>query len=255
MPNHYELKGKTVLLTGGNGQIGRALVARLLREGAFVYVADIQEKMGAELADLIRRTKSKKYRYEQVDITSGASVKALRKRIKGTIDVLINNAGIGCFTPFEQRTEEELDRVLAVNLKGTILCAQVFSEDMIRRKQGKIINVGSIYGIVNPDKRIYGDSGRNSSEIYGATKAGVIHATKYLANYLGEYNVLVNAVSPGGVFNNQKEFFVKNYVYKTPLGRMAGVEDLEGVVCFLCSDESNYITGQNIAVDGGFSIR
>lgn len=125
---------------------------------------------------------------------------------------------------------------------------------MIKNKNGKIINIGSIYGVVPPDKKIYGDSGRNSSEIYGATKAGVIQMTKYWAGYLGEYNIKVNSISPGGIFANQKQFFLDNYTKKVPFKRMAEVDDFFGIICFLSSDDSNYITGQNIAVDGGFIL-
>jgi len=105
-----------------------------------------------------------------------------------------------------------------------------------------------------PDFKIYGNSGRNSSEIYGATKAGVIHVTKYLAAYLAKHNILANSISPGGVFNHQDPNFVRKYKAKTPLGRMAEPEDLTGLIAFLCSDDARYITGQNIAVDGGFTL-
>jgi NAD(P)-dependent dehydrogenase (short-subunit alcohol dehydrogenase family) len=101
---------------------------------------------------------------------------------------------------------------------------------------------------------LYGDSGRNSSEIYGATKAGIIHFTKYLAAYLAPYGITANAISPGGVFRAQSDDFVKNYEYKTPLARMATPDDLVGTILFLASDDARYITGQNIAVDGGFTV-
>ena len=136
------------------------------------------------------------------------------------VDVLINNAGFSVFTLFEERTETELDSVMDVNLKGTILCAKNFSKKMKEKKNGRIINIGSIYGIVPPDKKIYGDSGRNNSEIYGATKAGVIQLTRYLAAYLAEYNIKVNAVSPGGIFNNQDKFFIDNFPHQFGMLRM-----------------------------------
>ncbi|MEK6848762.1 MAG: SDR family oxidoreductase, partial [Nanoarchaeota archaeon] len=119
---------------------------------------------------------------------------------------------------------------------------------------GSIINIGSIYGQVSSDKRIYGDSKRNNSEVYSATKAGIIQFTKYLATHWAEYNIRVNCISPGGIFNNQKEFFVKNYINKVPLGRMANVTDINGALIFLASDASKYVTGQNLTIDGGFTI-
>jgi len=254
MPNSYDLKNKTVVITGSNGQLGRGLTAALLAQGAFVYVTDIQEEINKELATSLQNVGLSNYQYFKMDIASETSIREVMKNMAKDIDILINNAGVSVFTPFEGRSEAELDWVLNVNLKGTILCAKNFSRKMIAKKQGKIINIGSVYGVVPADKKIYGDSGRNNSEVYGASKAGVIQLTKYLAAYLGEHNIQVNAVSPGGIFNNQKKFFVDNYVAKTPLGRMAEVEDFYGLVCFLASDESNYITGQNITLDGGFSL-
>lgn len=252
--NHYDLKNKKILITGANGQLGRSLALVLLNQEAFVYATDIQKEMEKGLVKKIKNSEFKNFKYMEMDVTSEKSVEKAENLIKGNIDVLINNAGVAVFTPFEERTIKEIDKVIDVNLKGTILCSKIFSKKMIRRKAGKIINIGSMYGIVPPDKRIYGDSGRNSSEIYGATKAGVIQLTKYLATYLGEFNITVNAISPGGIFNYQKKFFVDNYIRKNPLGRMAKEEDMLGIICFLSSDDSNYITGQNIAVDGGFTL-
>ena len=121
------------------------------------------------------------------------------------------------------------------------------------KNSGSIINIGSIYGIVSGDPRIYTDSARNTSEVYGASKAGVIHMTKYFAVHLAPFDIRVNCISPGGVFNNQGEDFVKNYSYKTPLGRMAKDSEITSAALFLASDESSYITGHNLVVDGGFT--
>lgn len=240
-----------MLITGAGGQIGQGLLRAFLSQGATVVGVDLSPlPKSFKLSPALR----KRFTFLRADITKAQEVRALRATAKRPIDVLVNCAGIGVYTPLEQRTEEELDQVLSVNLKGTILMSREFSKDMVKRKRGTIINFGSIYGITTPDFRIYGDSGRNSSEIYGATKAGVIHLTRYLAAYLARYGVTANAVSPGGVFRNQAAFFKKNYEYKTPLGRMADVSDLVGAVLFLASDDARYITGQNIAVDGGFTL-
>lgn len=244
MPNVYDLKNKKILVTGASGQLGSALVTALLQNGAFVYATDLQEKAAVEGAQV---------KYLRMDVTDEKSIQAVSREV-GDLDVLVNNAGIGIFTPFENRTAQEIDQAMDVNIKGTILCSKIFSQDMMKKNRGKIINIGSIYGVVAADKKIYGDSGRNSSEIYAATKAGVIHLTRYLAAYLGEYNIAVNAVSPGGIFNNQKQDFVDNYVHKVPMGRMTETSDLTGAVCFLCSDEAGFITGQNITIDGGFTL-
>ena len=123
----------------------------------------------------------------------------------------------------------------------------------VKKNNGCIINIASVYGVVSPDPRIYGKSGRNNSEVYGASKAAIIALTRYLAVHLAPH-VRVNAISPGGIYNHQSEDFVKNYENRTPLGRMANTEDIVGAAVFLASDASRYITGQNIVVDGGFTL-
>ena len=251
--NSYALSDKAVFITGALGQIGKTVALRLLDNGALVYLADKQRVIDKDLEQLFK-VRRENYQFVHIDVTSEKSIQAAKKRLVRPVDVLINCAGIGVYTPFETRSTEDLDKVYAVNLKGTILCSKIFSADMIKRKSGRIINFGSIYGITTPDFKIYGNSGRNSSEIYGATKAGIIHVTKYLAAYLAEHNILVNSISPGGVFNHQDPNFVRKYKAKTPLGRMAEPEDITGLVAFLCSDDARYITGQNIAVDGGFTL-
>jgi len=253
MSNSYDLKNKTVLITGVCGQIGRALVLSFLKNGAYVLGVDIALAPDASFKKALARSRDR-FSYAKVDITSESAVKALLKAQERPIDILVNCAGMGVYTPFEERTGEELDQVIALNLKGTIFMSKLVSKEMVKRKKGTIINFGSIYGVTTPDFRIYGKSGRNSSEIYGATKAGIIHFTRYLAVYLARHGVTVNAVSPGGVARNQAPFFVKNYEYKTPLGRMAQPEDLTGVVLFLASSDARYLTGQNIVVDGGFTL-
>lgn len=252
--NSYALNDRVIFLTGALGQIGQTLAMSLLQNGAFVYIADKEKKIHKDFEEKLQSAKFRKYQYVSIDVSSEKSIVAAHKKLTRRVDVLINCAGIGVYTPFETRTSEDLDKVYAVNLKGTILCSKIFSEDMIAKKCGRIINFGSIYGMTTPDFKIYGNSGRNSSEIYGATKAGIIHVTKYLAAYLAKHNVLVNSVSPGGVFNHQAPYFVRKYKAKTPLGRMAEPSDITGIVAFLSSDDARYITGVNIPVDGGFTL-
>src|SRR3989344_530771 len=169
--NSYVLSDKAVFITGALGQIGKTVALRLLDNGAFVYLADKQRVIDKDLEQLFK-VRRENYQFVHIDVTSEKSIQAAKKRLVRPVDVLINCAGIGVYTPFETRSTEDLDKVYAVNLKGTILCSKIFSADMIKRKSGRIINFGSIYGITTPDFKIYGNSGRNSSEIYGATKAG-----------------------------------------------------------------------------------
>lgn len=235
---------KIAILTGVNGQLGRSYLDTLLKEGYFAYGIDLHID---ELEDKNNLQKVK------LDITNEDEVKLFFKSIK-KIDLLINNAGIGVFTPFEERTAQEFTTVMNVNLLGTFLMSQQAIKLMKKQKDGKIINIGSIYGEVSSDQRIYGDSGRNNSEVYSATKAGVIHMTKYLAAHFGQYNIQINCISPGGIFNKQSQEFVTNYEYKTPMKRMGKPEDLQSTLKYLISDETKYINGQNITIDGGFTV-
>ncbi len=255
--NFFDIKGKVVIITGALGLLGNGLVKALVEQGAKIVITDLDGKKCREAANKINKDKENSAFGLRCDVSDEKSVKdTIKNVIKhfGGIDALINNAGLFVHTKFEDRTVEEIQKIVDVNIKGTILCSKFAAEFMKKKGRGSIVNIASIYGIVSPDKRIYGDSGVNCSEIYGMTKAGVINFTEYLATYLAEFNIRVNAISPGGIFNNQKEFFVKNYINKTPLGRMARIDDIVGAVIFLISDASSYITGHNLVVDGGFTI-
>ncbi|MFH0737375.1 MAG: SDR family oxidoreductase [Candidatus Micrarchaeota archaeon] len=252
----FRLDGLVVVVTGAAGQVGDQLTKAYSEAGAHVALTDLDMDGCTKRAKALSKN-GKECMALAMDITDKRSVeKALEEVVKrfGRADILINNAGIGVFSPFEDRTSEEFERAMRINLLGTFLCSQVFSAQMKKQKGGSIINIGSVYGVTTADYRIYGDSGRNSSEVYAATKAGVIHMTRYLAVYLARYGIRVNCISPGGLFNNQAPGFVKNYEYKTPLGRMADETDLKGAAVFLASPAAKYITGQNIIVDGGFSL-
>ncbi len=243
----FSLKGKVAVVTGGLGQLGAAFVSDLEAAGARVFAADLPGAKPFRKGD--------KRKAVPIDVTNEDSVDAAVAAIKrkaGRIDVWVNNAGIGLFTPFETRTVADFDRVLDINVKGTFLCTRAAAKAMAPRG-GSIINVASVYGVVSPDPRIYGDSGRNSSEVYGASKSGVIAMTRYFAVHMAKRNVRVNAITPGGVFNHQAPFFVKNYEARTPLGRMAKASDISGAAVFLASDAASYMTGHNLVMDGGWT--
>jgi len=243
---------KCVLLTGCAGQIGSAIATKLKREGYVVYGVDRIEPSALPHSEKTYET------YFKCDV---ANVQGMTEIIEETYskkiipDVLINCAGIGVFTPFEFRKEEDVRAVIETNLIGTIMCSQVFCDFVIKNKMpGTILNFGSVYGVVAADHRIYGESGRNSSEIYAATKAGIIHFTRYLAKYYGRFGIRVNCISPGGLFANQDPEFVANYVYKTPLARMANADDIAESTLFMISQNAGYITGHNLIIDGGFTL-
>ena len=250
-----KLSQKVALVTGAAGQLGRQFCHALAREGATVWVSDIElDRCEAVLPHLAQNAPHYPL---LLDVTNPESVQnafSAIKRVSGTVDILINNAGIAVFTPFEERTFEDFMNVIKVNTGGTFLCIQEGSKLMRdQQTRGSIINIGSIYGMVSGDPRIYTDCARKTAECYGASKAAIIHMTKYFAVHLAEFGIRVNCISPGGVFNNQGKDFVKNYSYRTPMGRMANETELAGTVIFLSSSEAAYITGQNIAVDGGWT--
>ena len=233
---------KKAIITGANGQLGSAFVKALTEKGYFVYAVDLNvEKI----------TLSESVQPVKLDITDEMAVHKFFSSVQG-LDVLINNAGIGVFTPFEDRTAAEFKKVMEVNLLGAFLMSQSSVKIMRNGDGGKIVNIASIYGSTSSDERIYGDSGRNNSEVYSATKAGLINMTQYMATHFGKYNIQTNSISPGGIYNQQSKNFVKNYEYKTPMGRMGKVQDLLSALFYLISEDTQYTNGQDIAVDGGF---
>ena len=184
---------KKAIITGANGQLGSAFVRALTRKGYFVYAVDLNiEKIKS----------SENVQPVKLDITDEMAVHNFFSSVQG-LDVLVNNAGIGVFTPFEDRTAAEFKKVMEVNLLGAFLMSQSSVKIMKNSDGGKIVNIASIYGSTSSDERIYGDSGRNNSEVYSATKAGLINMTQYMATHFGKYNIQINSISPGGIYNQQ----------------------------------------------------
>jgi NAD(P)-dependent dehydrogenase (short-subunit alcohol dehydrogenase family) len=232
----------TAIITGSEGQLGQFFVLQLKRLGFKVIGIDLADQVNNEIT------------YYQADITKKAEIDAVLSHHDENISVLINNAGISVFKSFEERTEEEIDAVMDVNIKANILMSQaVYNKYYKSNNGGNIINIGSIYGVVSGDMRIYNNGDRRTPEIYGATKAAVINLTKYFATYMAPNNVRVNCVSPGGIFNEQDKNFIENYSYKVPMSRMGNQDELMSTIEYLLSEKSSYVTGQNIVVDGGFT--
>jgi NAD(P)-dependent dehydrogenase (short-subunit alcohol dehydrogenase family) len=262
----FSLKNKTAVVTGALGLIGREHCLALSEAGADVVVADIEESKCAEFAG----TLSANSIGAALDVTNLDSVKELRDRILktfGHLDILVNNAAINDMfenpkaaseqSKFENYPLELWQKSVDVNLTGVFLCSQILGAEMAKRKSGSIINIASTYGITAPDQSLYikedGTQSFFKPPAYSATKGAVIMFTKYLAAYWGKEGVRVNTLTPGGVLNNQDEFFVDKYSARTPLARMANPSDYKGALIFLASDASNYMTGANLVVDGGWT--
>jgi len=256
------LKNKTIIITGGSGLIGSAFSIVSAEYGANVVIVDINKEKSDKLIKQIKgKIGNDKVIYLKCDITSLNDIKKAIDMILnkfGEVDVLVNNAyprNKNYGKKYEDVTYEDFCENITLHVGGYFLITQQVSKVMMRQNCGNIINIGSIYGFTAPRFEIYEGTEMTMPVEYAAIKGAIINLTKYLASYLGKYNIRVNCISPGGVFDNQPESFVKKYSQKILLEkRMANVDDLTGALLFLLSDSSKYITGQNIVVDGGWSL-
>lgn len=266
----FDLKGRSAIITGGAGLLGTEFCRTLAEAGAGVIVADLNaataEKTARALAESGLRAAGYGLDVTRPESCQGAVDLALSQF--GRLDILVNSAALDPkfdpdalargITPgkFEDYPLEQWNAALNVNLTGMFLMTQAAVKPMLVLGRGSVINVCSTYGLNGPDQRIYVKEGKRVAfkpVYYTVTKAGVMGFTKYLAAYYAGTEIRVNALTPGGVFNNHEEYFVKNYSAKTILGRMARKDEMNGALLFLASDASSYMTGNNVVVDGGWT--
>jgi len=246
----FDLSGRIAIVTGGGRGIGFAIAEGLATAGAAVVIADILKENGEKAGDAIR-SKGFRSKFIPVDVTKRDSVQNLISKTLeefGQIDILVNCAGIILRKPIEEVTDEEWNSIMDVNLRGVFLCSQMVGIEMIKRKQGKIINISSnISQVLQPGRGIYAIS-----------KAGVSHLTKVMALEWAPYHINVNAIAPAPTMTDlNKKYFeehpedLKERIRSVPLGRLGDPKDYVGMAILLASKASDFITGQTIFVDGG----
>lgn len=258
-----DMSGRRVLITGGAGHLGRVMAETLAELGASIILLD---RPGAHfetiLNDLVHQWKISCFCIE-CDLESeeerNRAIQEIRSDGKG-LNCLINNAAFGGTTtlegwviPFEKQSLATWRRALEVNLTAPFHFSQAFTPELRAAKGGNIINITSIYAELGPDWRLYEGTEMGNPAAYAASKGGLAQLTRWLVTTLAP-EIRVNAISPGGIFRNQPGDFVDRYVGKTPLNRMATEDDFRGAVAYLASDQSSYVSGQVIGVDGGWSI-
>ena len=255
----FSLQGKVALVTGGAGLYGRQIVAALAEAGACTYVAarhvDALETLAAG-----HRAEGQDVRARQLDQGDEASVLGLRDAIvqeSGRLDILVNNAVL---RPMKKGYRDEaaaFAESMSVNATGLFMITRAFGDVMAEQGSGSIINIGSIQGMIGPDPTIYrGTSMSGWYPDYFFHKGAMINFTRFIASYYGAKNVRCNCISPGGFRTpDHPEPFVRQYSDRTFLGRLANSTDLMGIIVFLGSDASVYITGTNIPVDGGYTAK
>lgn len=249
----WDMAGRTCVITGGAGYLGRAMADIYREAGARVVLLDVgfdEPPSDTQTTHIL------------CDLTEAAAVEAAVSAVldvSATIDVLVHNAAFvgssakqGWNAPFEHQTADHYRMALEVNLVAPFLLTQRLLPALRASGRGSVIMVGSIYGHVGPDWGLYEDTPLGNPAGYAASKGGLMQLTRWLATTLAP-EVRVNAFSPGGIERGQDKTFQTRYLARTPMGRMASVQDFKGVALFLASDMSAYITGQVIPVDGGWT--
>jgi 2-deoxy-D-gluconate 3-dehydrogenase len=265
----FTLHDQTALVTGGSGFLGKQFTRALGEAGAKVVVADF-DQAGADIHAEKLSEEGIEAIAIQVDITDQNSVQNMVNQSVakfGSVDILVNCAALNpkfdlenldfqSENAFETYPLETWKTAIDVNLTGMFLACQAASRQMLKQNYGVIINISSTYGLVGPDQRLYErpkGPGLFKPVFYSVSKAGVLGLTRYLATYYAGKPIRVNALTPGGVFDQHDEIFVKAYSTRTVIGRMADKDEMNGAIVFLASKASSYMTGANLVVDGGWT--
>ena len=255
------LKNKVVVITGGAGLIGKEFVKAVVENSGIAIIADINEEIGLKVKeDLSNELNSTNIDFIKLDITSKDSlnecIQYLNNKYK-RIDALVNNAyprNKNYGKHFFDVEYSDFVENTGLNLGGYFTASQQFGLYFQKQGYGNIVNISSIYGVVAPKFEVYENTTMTMPVEYAAIKSGLIHLTKYMAKYFKGINIKVNALSPGGILNNQPKDFLEKYKEQCLNKGMLDKSDMKGTLVYLLSDMSKYVNGQNIVVDDGFCL-
>lgn len=263
VPEMMSLVGRTALVTGGAGHLGTAIAIALAEAGAQVAISDRDVDRINTTVSAIQAKTGQKIKGYVCELADDDAVRSLPQYVAEdfkALDILVNNAAFvgtsglsGWAEPFEAQSIAAWRMALEVNLTAIFALSQSAAPLLRSNGNGSVINIASIYGFLGPDWSLYEGTSMANPAAYAASKGGLIQLTRWLATTFGA-GVRVNAISPGGIARGQPDSFVHQYVARTPLKRMATEDDFKGAAVFLASDLSRYVTGQNIIVDGGWSV-
>lgn len=256
-----DMTGRRALVTGGAGHLGRTMADSLAELGAEVVLVDVAGAGASAVADEIARRRRVTVTALDCDLEDADARASLVDRVASdNLSVLVNNAAFvgtsgltGWAEPFAGQTVDTWRRALEVNLTAVFHLSQLFAPALKNGPSGSVINIASIYGQWGPDYALYDGTAMGNPAAYGASKGGLIQFTRWLSTTLAP-EVRANVISPGGVARGQPDSFINRYTERTPLKRMASEEDFRGALAFLASDLSAYVTGQVLAVDGGWGV-
>ena len=247
--NSFKLTNKLAFVVGGNGLIGREVVNVLISAGAKVIIIDN-----------VKKKEIKNATYEKIDITKlnrlTQNIIRLIKKYK------VPDCFINCSYPktkdwstnsYKKIKIQSFEKNVSIHMNSFVWFAKIIADKMKSKKKGSIVQLSSIYGILGQDVALYKDTNMSESMSYAAIKGGITNSVRSMAAYYGKYNIRVNALCPGGVKDKQDVKFIKRYIKKTPLNRMADPNDIANACLFLLSDASSYITGTTLLIDGGWS--
>lgn len=272
MIDRFDLSGRNALITGAAGLLGREHAFALAETGSNLILTDLQiENLNNLKIEVESQFPKIQIHNFEMDVTQEKSVQSVLSTLRSKslpLNILINNAAIDPKVSknsdqlleqsrLENFSMESWNLQLAVGLTGSMICAKIFGSYMAENKSGVIVNIASDLSVMAPDQRLYKKPGLKDDlqpvkpVTYSVIKHGLIGLTKYLATYWADQGIRVNALSPGGVYNNHPEEFVAKLKNLIPMGRMAEKDEYRGCIQFLCSDASSYMTGQNLVVEGG----